>query len=291
MDDGATLATKLTSQALEKPWGRCDLSPWTADAPSAPIGEMLYRAPGGDAAELLVKILFTAERLSVQVHPPQAAAIADGYARGKDEAWFILEAAPGATIALGLLEDLSHDALVAAAQDGSIEHLLDWRPVAPGDLIYAPSGTIHAIGAGITLVEVQQNLDLTYRLFDYGRPRELHIEAALAVADTQPWRDLTTHRNLGGGRVALVEGASFVIERVTVEGPVRIEPRAGRPATMVLLRGSGRIDGEHCTGGEVWMTEGGCDAVFDAPAELLVAYPGADVALDLWASMREDIAA
>lgn len=285
------MATRLTSLALEKPWGRRDLAPWTGTVPASAVGEMLYRAPGGDAAELLVKILFTEDRLSVQVHPPQAAARADGYPRGKDEAWFILDAVPSATIALGLLEPLDTDGLVAAALDGSIEDLLDWRPVRAGDLVYAPAGTIHAIGAGITLVEIQQNLDLTYRLFDYGRPRELHLDEAVAVADTARWQDLTTHRPLGDGRVAMVEGPSFVIERISVEGGVRVAPLAGRPATLVVLSGNGMLDGKHCAGGEVWMTTEGCDAVFDGPSELLVAYPGAGVAPALWTAAREDVAA
>ncbi len=285
------MATRLTSQALEKPWGRRDLSPWTDIVPASSIGEMVYSAPEGDAAELLVKILFTADRLSVQVHPPEAAALASGYPRGKDEAWLILEAVPGATIALGLREPLAADALAAAALDGSIEHLLDWRVVKAGDLIFAPAGTIHAIGAGITLVEIQQNLDLTYRLFDYGRPRELHLAAGVAVADVAPWRDLATRRALGAGRVALVEGPSFVIERIAVDGAVRLEPAADRPATLVLLSGQGTLDGQRCTGGEVWMTTGACDAVFDEPSEVLVAYPGADVVPALWTTARVDVAA
>ena len=88
----------------------------------------------------------------------------------------MLDAEPGAVIGLGLTREVSREALRAAALDGSIESLLDWRPVTQGDLFYSPAGTIHAIGGGIALIEVQQNLDLTYRLYDYGRPRELHLD-------------------------------------------------------------------------------------------------------------------
>src|SRR6476661_6148361 len=152
---------------VERIWGRHDLPagfPTLGDG--VPVGEIWFEPPAG--ASLLVKYLFTAERLSIQVHPDDAAARAKGYPRGKDEAWYILDAAPDARIGLGLTHDVSRDALRAAALDGSIEALLDWRPVSPGETLYLPPGTIHAIGGGIALVEIQQHLDLTYRLYDYG---------------------------------------------------------------------------------------------------------------------------
>src|SRR3546814_2738640 len=92
--------------------------------------------------------------------------------RGKDEAWLILAAEPDSTIALGTKRPVGREELRDAALDGSIEDLLDWKPVKAGDFYYSPAGTVHAIGAGITLIEVQQNVDLTYRLYDYGRPRD-----------------------------------------------------------------------------------------------------------------------
>lgn len=107
--------------------------------------------------------LFTAEKLSVQVHPDDAFARDHGFRRGKDEAWLILAAEPGATIALGTLEVMSREELRAAALDGSIEHKLFWKPVKTGDVLYSPAGTVHAIGGGLTLIEVQQNIDLTQR--------------------------------------------------------------------------------------------------------------------------------
>ena len=164
------MATKLTTRRIEKVWGRHQLSPWFPDAPAEgePVGEVWYEMEGvpADAPELLVKFLFTSEKLSIQVHPGDAAARASGYPRGKDEAWLVLAAEPQATIALGLKREVSRDALRAAALDGSIETLVEWRPVKAGDVIYSPAGTVHAIGPGLAIVEVQQNLDLTYRLYD-----------------------------------------------------------------------------------------------------------------------------
>src|SRR5205823_13170573 len=106
---------------------------------------------------------------------------ARGLPRGKSECWYILEAEPGAVLGLGLTREAAADELRAAALDGSIEELISWRPVRAGDFISVPPGTIHAIGAGISLLEIQQNADVTYRLYDYGRPRELHLDDGIAV--------------------------------------------------------------------------------------------------------------
>jgi mannose-6-phosphate isomerase len=183
-------AKRLTTHRVEKPWGRHRLWPGFADPPAdgEPIGEIWFQDEGDDTPELLVKYLFTAEKLSIQVHPDDAAARASGHARGKDEAWVILDAEPDSTIAIGTRAPVSHETLRAAALDGSIETLVDWKPVKAGEVYYSPAGTVHAIGAGITVVEVQQNVDLTYRLYDYGRPRELHLDAGIAVSDAIPLR-------------------------------------------------------------------------------------------------------
>ena len=284
-------ATKLTAHVAPKPWGRRDLVPWSDLVCDVPVGEMIYDPPGGDTAELLVKALFTGERLSIQVHPDDAAARAAGHRRGKDEAWLVLAAEPGATIGIGLKRPLGPAALAAAACDGSIEALLDWKPCRAGDMFFAPAGTIHAIGGGITLIEVQQNLDLTYRLFDYGRPRELHLDAAVAVADAAPWQCGRAPRPLGDGRAALVEGPSFVVERVRCNGTGMLQPLPGRPVTMIILTGQGRLDGARCGGGEVWVADAGCDVSFDTAADVLLAYPGAAVAPGLWQVVREGLAA
>ena len=143
------------------------------------IGEVWFT--GGGDLPLLAKYIFTSERLSIQVHPNDQQARARGLASGKTECWYILDAEPDATIGLGLTREVSPEELRAAALDGSIEQLIDWRPVKAGDFILVPPGTIHAIGAGISLLEFQQNADVTYRLYDYGRPRELHLDDSVAV--------------------------------------------------------------------------------------------------------------
>lgn len=170
------------------------------------IGELWFDGPAD--APLLVKYLFTSDRLSVQVHPNDEQARARGL-RGKSECWYVVEAEPGASIGLGLKRKVTADGLHAAALDGSIVELLDWRPVTAGDFLAVPAGTIHAIGGGITLVEIQQNSDVTYRLYDYGRPRELHLDDALAVANRGPYPDALVRKVDPDRDGLLVEGPPF----------------------------------------------------------------------------------
>src|SRR5579863_6880944 len=167
---------RLSPSLREKVWGKTRLQPWFADS-EKPIGEAWYLTDR--ELPLLVKLLFTTERLSVQVHPRDGE---DG-PRGKTEMWHIVDAEPGATIALGFREPLTRERLWEATRTGEVEHLLNWMPVAPGQTYFTPAHTVHAIGAGIVLFEIQQNSDVTYRLWDYGRPREIHVEKAVPISD------------------------------------------------------------------------------------------------------------
>ena len=192
-EESPVTAIRLETKRVEKPWGRHDLWPGFDDAPAdgPAIGEVWFQAPKGvgeDDPELLIKYLFTSQKLSVQVHPDDVEARARGYERGKSEAWQILSADPHATIGLGMLKPMTKDELRASAEDGSIEHLMDWKSVQAGQFWYSPAGMIHAIGPGLVLVEIQQNVDLTYRLYDYGSDRELHLKDGVAVADPVPFR-------------------------------------------------------------------------------------------------------
>ena len=164
---------------VHKVWGRqTPPAPFTNPG-DQPLGEIWFEPPP-ELDSLLVKFIFTDAALSVQVHPDDAQAPAGQ--RGKNECWYILDAQPGATIALGLDRAMSVNELRAGALDGSIERAVRRLEVKAGDFVSIPAGTIHAIGPGISLLEVQQNSDVTYRLYDYGRPRELHLEDGVAVA-------------------------------------------------------------------------------------------------------------
>ena len=174
---------------VSKPWGVTNVSHWsTANQGGRNIGEIWYERSNGAVSEpsLLLKLLFTSEPLSIQVHPDDGFAHAVGLARGKSEAWYVLSAAPGAKVALGLSRHVTPDQLREAVGDGSIMDLVAWRAVFPGDVVRVPAGTIHAIGAGLVIAEIQQHSDATFRLFDHGRDRELHVESAIAVAEAGP---------------------------------------------------------------------------------------------------------
>ena len=200
---------KLARDHVEKPWGRTDL-PAVFDAPrDKRIGEIPFS--GSANLPLLVKYIFTSEKLSVQVHPNDEQARARGLASGKSECWYIVEAELDATIGIGLAASAPREAIRAAALDGSIEGLLDWRRVRAGDFFFVPAGTIHAIGPGVKLIEVQQDADVTYRLYDYGRPRELHLDDALAVASLEPYPARLTDHVAADDERTLVDGPHFTV--------------------------------------------------------------------------------
>jgi mannose-6-phosphate isomerase len=244
---------KLERRYVEKPWGRTDL-PAMFDAPDAKrIGEVWFTGAGEQP--LLVKYLFTTERLSIQVHPNDDEARSRGLPHGKSECWTILDAEPGAMLGLGLKRKISSDELRSAALDGSIEHLMDWRPVGRGDFFMVPPGTIHAIGGGISLLEFQQNLDLTYRLYDYGRPRELHLEDGIAVASAEPYPDfLAQHLSADEARV-LVDGPMFLFAQafgdefsdrdrwvIPIEGQARSGAETASPGECLLVEAGERVE-------------------------------------------------
>ena len=268
-------AYRLHKRKVERVWGRRRLpAPFAGAAPAnGPVGEIWFEDPRGPAP-LLVKYLFTSERLSIQVHPPDRPARARGFASGKDEAWLVLDAEPGAAIGLGLTREVSREALRAAAVDGSIEALVDWRPVRAGDSFYSPAGTVHAIGAGLALVEVQQNVDLTLRLYDYGRPRELHLDEAVAVAEPGPWRCRFEPFEAAPGRLVLAAGGAFVLERRA--GPFAETIDAPDGLTLVPLAGAATADGERMEPGTAWAASGPLRLEAGADCDLLVAYPGAE---------------
>jgi mannose-6-phosphate isomerase len=269
-------ATLLATHRVEKPWGRHKLWPGFADpaADGDPVGEVWFQAPGDTTPDLLIKYLFTSEKLSVQVHPNDEQAHAKGLPRGKDECWVILAAEPDSTIALGTKKPETHEALRAAALDGSIEDMLDWKPVKAGDFFYSASGTIHAIGAGITLVEVQQNSETTYRLYDYGRPRELHLEDGVAVSDPEPFVPHPMPGRVADDRIILVEGPKFVLERW--EGGKReIALPDGITAWLVPLKGEGVVDGVAFRAGDCVTVQGTATLHAEVGSDLLFAYSGA----------------
>ena len=228
------MARRLPTRMVDKVWGR-DVLPAPFAAPEGQrIGEIWFEPPP-EVPQVLVKYLFTSEKLSVQVHPSDDTAIA-GEA-GKEECWLVLDAEPDARLAIGFERDVTPDEIAAAAQDGTIESLLTWHPARPGDLFYLPAGTVHAIGPGLSLVEVQQTSETTFRLYDYGRPRELHLERALAVASGTPYGP-EHKRSIAEGQV-LVDGPHFRLDRVT--GVPDAATCAAYPGALLVLPLAGEV--------------------------------------------------
>ena len=277
-------ATQLVIRRVEKPWGRRDLPHafGSVGDDEEPIGEIWFEHPDGKQPELLIKYLFTSEKLSIQVHPDDVAARARGHERGKDEAWLVLGADADATIGIGLVEEVGKEELRAAAIDGRIEQLLDWRSARSGDSYYSPAGTVHALGAGLTLVEVQQNVDLTYRLYDYGRPRELHLDEGIEVADPAPYIAPFEAYEMSNGREILADGPAFVLERWRGAASGMLQAERERPVWLVPVAGTGGlIGGEPLDPGAAWLAEGAVELRFRSGSDTLVAYPGKGVRKDL----------
>jgi len=244
---------KLERKLVEKPWGRTELPKIFGDPGGRRIGEIWFT--GGGDLPLLVKYIFTSERLSIQVHPSDAQAQARGLPSGKEECWYILDAEPGATLGLGLKREVTPEALREAALDGSIEELMDWRPVKAGDFFYVPARTVHAIGGGLSLLEFQQNADVTYRLYDYGRPRELHLDDGMAVARPQPYSDDRARHVPPDKPAVLVSGPLFSLTQA-VDGEAAAEIR-NRRRWVMPLDGEVRAGSDAAGPGECLLVEAG----------------------------------
>lgn len=231
------------ARTVEKPWGRTDLRPWSEAGTGARIGEIWFERRDIAACEpsLLVKLLFTRKPLSIQVHPGDEFARAHGEARGKSEAWYVLSAESSGRIALGLDRRLSSEQLREAIADGSIAERVAWRQVACGDVVNVPAGSIHAIGAGLVIAEIQQRSDTTFRLFDYGRSRPLHAEQAIAVADAGLAPASAPPRTLEPGRTLLVASSHFTLEKIHAPPLSNWAVSAQHETWMLILNGHARI--------------------------------------------------
>jgi mannose-6-phosphate isomerase len=231
------------SHSLPKPWGVADLRPWSNAGDDAnAIGEIWYERSDSTAVSpsLLLKLLFTNQPLSIQVHPDDAYAQSIGLPNGKTEAWYVLSAAPEAKVALGLKRRVSPAQLRHAIDDGSISDLVVWQAAHAGDTIFVAAGTIHAIGAGLVIAEIQQRSDATFRLFDHGRGRELDIENALAVANAGPADFRITPTRLADMRTLLVSNSHFTLERIDLAPNSAWRLEAKNETWLLAVSGSAR---------------------------------------------------
>jgi mannose-6-phosphate isomerase len=271
---------RIEPKFFERVWGSRDLRPWydVIAASGEPVGEawltgdqcvastgahagktlgtlftenskaLLGKAATPSASPLLIKVIFAKEKLSVQVHPDDKMAQKYGEPRGKTECWYALEAEPGAQVACGLKPGVTLDDIKAGIEAGTLESSLNLLDVVRGDTIFVNAGTVHAIWPGSILLETQQNCDLTYRMYDYGRGRELHIAKSLEATrlKTRAGKVAPMART---DRTVLVNSDYFRVERIPVAGsrssaslPGEDEPGPGL-AYLFAARGTARIAG------------------------------------------------
>lgn len=183
---------------------------------------------------LLIKMLFPHEKLSVQVHPDDAQAQQLGQPRGKTECWYVLAAEPGASVALGFRGPMTNEDVREAIANHTLEEKLAYVPVKAGDMVFVDANTVHAIGPGMTVLETQQYSDVTYRLYDYGRPRELHVDAGLAVTRTATRAGLVEPQPMEGF-TRLVASDYFVVDRFDVASGAAALGKVGELQIVVAL--------------------------------------------------------
>ncbi len=261
----------LEPEFKERPWGARDLVPiYDKKAENDPIGEVWLTAdtckvangplkgrtlqdlcreygkaflgdncPDTSRFPLLIKFLFPREKLSVQVHPDDEGAKKIGQPCGKTECWYVLDAKPGAQVGLGLKPGTTKEQLAEAIEKKRAEFLLNWIPVNKGELIYVDAGTVHAIGPGSILVETQQNSDTTYRLYDYGRPRELHVEQGLA-ATKEKTRAGKVKIERGDKYEVLVSSRCFAVIKWRLDQRTAINDEGFR--VVVAIAGGGTLE-------------------------------------------------
>jgi mannose-6-phosphate isomerase len=258
----------------ERPWGVRDLRPIYTRAVKDPIGESWLTwednriangpfagrtlgelakefgrdlvgqaAPYEDRFPLLVKFLFPGDKLSVQVHPDDEQARKSGQRCGKTECWYVLRAEPGAQVALGLKPEVTLQQFEQSIHDQRAEEMLNWVEVHSGDMLYVAAGTIHTIGGGMILVETQQTSDITYRLYDYGRPRELHVAEGLAVTKLHTNAGKVLRSGSDDPHV-LVRSPFFQVEKMRLRDPLPSEVTTASPHVLVAIEGAGIVESQ-----------------------------------------------
>lgn len=260
----------LTPDFRERIWGAHDLAPlYNKQAEKEPIGEVWltgedcrvangplagrtlkelsseYRrlllgdaSPQEDRFPLLIKFLFPREKLSVQVHPDDEGARRAGQPSGKTECWYVLHAEPGAQVGLGLKPGTTRQDFERAIRETRAEALMNWIEIRAGELIYVDAGTVHCIGPGSILVETQQNSDITYRLYDYGRPREIHVQQGLQAMKEKTRAGKVASRTSGGSTV-LIQSPSFIVERFSTKKPMAFAADQGKSSVQVVVATEG----------------------------------------------------
>jgi mannose-6-phosphate isomerase len=223
--------------------------------------EILGSALAGQEFPLLIKVLFPKEKLSVQVHPDDALAQKYGEPRGKTECWYALDAQPGATVALGIRPGVTTQEIQDSIPNATLEDLLEMVPVHKGDMLFVDAGTVHAMGPGVVVLETQQTSDRTYRMYDYGRPRELHLEKSFEAMRLSTRAGKIQPRSENNHTV-LIDEHYFRIEKWTLSGSDSIPSALTAPASHVQML--------FVSSGEITISGEGFDSFVVGPLQLAV---------------------
>jgi len=256
----------LLPEFFERVWGTRDLRPYFSRvADGEPIGEVWLTGESckvasgplagqtlrqlakqfgaeltGEASPqptrfpLLIKFLFPRQKLSVQVHPDDEAARLLGEPCGKTECWYVARAIAGAQVGLGLRPGINREMFRLAIEANQAEHMLNWLDVHTGDMLYVDAGTVHAVGPNSIIVETQQNCDITYRLYDYGRPRELHLDRGMEAIKEKTHAGRVAPHTVQGRQV-LVSSPCFIVEKYRIDSRVTLESEPGKSSVQVLV--------------------------------------------------------
>jgi len=289
----------LLPEFHERVWGTRDLRPYfSRTVEGAPIGEVWMTgeqcrvangplagetlgelalrfgaeltgeaAPQAQRFPLLIKFLYPRQKLSVQVHPDDEGARRVGEVCGKTECWYVARAVAGAQVGLGLRAGITREMFRMAIEANQAEHMLNWIDVHAGEMIYVDAGTVHAIGANAIFVETQQNCDLTYRLYDYGRPRQLHLEEGMAAirekthaGRVQPQASSSQGgphmpsvgicgSEVAGRHQVLLSSPHFAVEHHQLASPIQLAVSPGKSSVQVLVCLEGGAVVEYESGG------------------------------------------
>lgn len=234
-------------------WDKCEI----ANGPLAQmlLGDVCKRfgrelvgaaAPETDRFPLLIKFLFPREKLSVQVHPDDETAHKQGEPCGKTECWYVVEAEPEAQIGLGLKPGTTRGEFERSINENRAEQLLNWVDVRRGDLIYVDAGTVHTLGPGSIILETQQNSDTTYRLYDYGRGRELHLQQGLEAMKEHTRAGKRAPVRIAEDEEELIAAESFVVRRSRLTTLKQFACDEASPRVVVAVEGCGVIETQGC---------------------------------------------
>ena len=267
LHDGSVVATGPLAgrpfETLLREYGSRIMGPaWRSSQRAIPSGSYAVASGAQPTFPIAAKLLFGAGDLSIQVHPDDRAAEPDGGQTGKTELWYVIAAEPEARLGLGLRTALTSEQLLDEAANGTIERRMRWVPARRGDCVLVPAGTVHSAGRGVVLCEIQQNSNLTYRLYDYrregldGQPRTVHVDRAVEVARVAS-RPEPRRPKLVSKFPCRVESLGrcphFAAELLSWNGPFIYTPNKQRAEILICIRGHGALNAVPFVSGDAFL--------------------------------------